>query len=90
MTYIRNDNGSWDGKIPRIVQKLTASGALNDIVAKSELDVVVCIYAASDQATRHIIESLKFSHSRMGTCSCGSFTNSRPRRGSTTPPMQAS
>jgi hypothetical protein len=59
MTYIRHQDGNWDGKIPRIVQKLTASGALNDIVAKSNLQVVVCIYVASDQAAYHITDAVK-------------------------------
>lgn len=57
-TYIREENGNWEGKIPRIIERLTASGALNDIVAKSNLEVVVCIYVASDQAVRHITEAL--------------------------------
>lgn len=59
MTYIRDEGGNWDGKIPRIVQKLTAAGALNDIVAKSGLEIVVCIYVASHQAERHITKALK-------------------------------
>jgi hypothetical protein len=59
MTYIRDENGMWDGKIPRIVQKLTTKGALNDIVAKSGLEIVVCIYVASDQARHHIEGALK-------------------------------
>jgi hypothetical protein len=57
-TYIRQENGNWEGKIPRIVDRLTASGALNDIVAKSDIDVVVCIYVASDQAICHIENAL--------------------------------
>lgn len=58
-TYIRQEDGKWDGKIPRIVERLTASGgALNDIVTKSNLDVVVCIYVASDQAVCHIKNAL--------------------------------
>jgi hypothetical protein len=57
-TYIRQENGSWDGKIPRIVERLTSSGALYDIAAKSNINVVVCIYMASDQAVRHITAAL--------------------------------
>lgn len=59
MTYIRDEKGTWDGKIPRIVQMLTSKGSLNDIVAKSGLEIVVCIYVASDQARRHIEDALK-------------------------------
>ncbi len=54
-SYIRQEDGVWAGKIPRILEKLSQpGGALNKIVAKNDLEVVVCIYVAADQAIQHI------------------------------------
>jgi hypothetical protein len=59
-SYIRLEGGSWDGKIPKILQKLCEeNGSLNKIVANSDLDVLVCIYVAADQAVQHIEAELK-------------------------------
>ncbi len=59
-SYIRLLDSKWDGKIPKILQKLCEEdGALGKIVAKSNLDVLVCIYVAADQAVRHIEAELK-------------------------------
>ena len=59
-SYIRLENQEWDGKIPKILQKLCEEdGALSKLVAKSNLDVLVCIYVAADQAVRHITSELQ-------------------------------
>lgn len=59
-SYIRFEDGKWDGKIPKILQKLCEEdGALSKIVAKDNLDVLVCIYVAADQAVRHIERELE-------------------------------
>lgn len=59
-SYIRLEDGKWDGKIPKILQKLCEEdGALGKIVAKENLDVLVCIYVAADQAVRHIEDELR-------------------------------
>jgi hypothetical protein len=59
-SYIRLEDGIWDGKIPTILQKLSErEGALNNIVAKNNLEVLVCIYIAADQAVRHIETELQ-------------------------------
>ena len=59
-SYIRLEGANWDGKIPKILQKLCEeNGALAKIVAKNNLDVLVCIYVAAHQAVRHIEAELK-------------------------------
>lgn len=58
-TYIRQDKGVWDGKIPRIVKQLSTDGEpLSGLVAKAGIKIIVCIYVASDQAIRHIKDQL--------------------------------
>ena len=59
-TYIRQDNGKWEGKIPRILEKLSnLNSALSSIVVKDGLEVLVCIYVAADQAVQHIRRELE-------------------------------
>ena len=59
-SYIRFEEGAWDGKIPKILQKLCEeNSSLNKIVAKDNLDVIVCIYVAAHQAIEHIEAELK-------------------------------
>jgi hypothetical protein len=59
-TYIRQEGMQWEGKIPRILEKLAqADSALHKIVAMDRLDILVCIYVASDQAVQHIRGELK-------------------------------
>jgi hypothetical protein len=59
-SYIRFEDGKWDGKIPKILQKLCDEGsALNKIVARDNLEVLVCIYVAADQAIQHIERELE-------------------------------
>jgi hypothetical protein len=59
-SYIRQEGTQWAGKIPRILDKLAqADSALHQIVGKESLDILVCIYVASDQAIRHIRDNLK-------------------------------
>lgn len=59
-SYIRFEDGKWDGKIPKILQKLCEQdSALSKIVAKDTLDVLVCIYVAADQAVQHIERELE-------------------------------
>jgi hypothetical protein len=59
-TYIRREGEAWDGKIPRIVKQLTTPGeALCDLVARDCVQIIVCIYLASDQATLHIKDHLR-------------------------------
>jgi hypothetical protein len=59
-SYIRQEGTQWAGKIPRILDKLAqADSALHQIVEKEGLDILVCIYVASDQAIRHIRDNLK-------------------------------
>jgi hypothetical protein len=54
-SYIRLKDGKWDGKIPRILENLQGGDtALSKIVANNNLDVLVCIYVAADQAIQHI------------------------------------
>jgi hypothetical protein len=58
-SYIRQKETEWDGKIPRILDKLAqADSALSKIVARDGLDVLVCIYVAADQAIQHIRNEL--------------------------------
>lgn len=59
-TYIRHDDATgWEGKIPRILGRLIdEKSALCSIVAKTDVKVLVCIYVASNQASRHITEHL--------------------------------
>lgn len=59
-TYIRKEDGVWDGKIPRIVTRLMTDGdALSNLVAAQNIRIVVCIYVAADQAIRHLQDHLK-------------------------------
>jgi hypothetical protein len=58
-SYIREEDGAWTGKIPRVLNKLATENALSRIVAKEGLDVLVCIYVAADQAITHINDHLK-------------------------------
>lgn len=59
-SYIRLEDGQWDGKIPKILQKLCEdNGALSKIFAKDDIEVVVCIYVAAHQAIKHIESDLK-------------------------------
>ncbi|MCK9918027.1 hypothetical protein MXD81_53695 [Microbacteriaceae bacterium K1510] len=55
-SYIRRDaEGKWDGKIPRILEKIAqADSALSKIVRRAGVEVLVCIYVAADQAVQHI------------------------------------
>jgi hypothetical protein len=54
-SYIREEDGQWAGKIPRLLDNLAQEdSALSMIVAKRDLDVLVCIYVAADQAVQHI------------------------------------
>ena len=62
-SYIRFQDGKWDGKIPRILENLQTDSPLSGIVAKNDLEVLVCIYVASNQAIEHIhshLEKCKF------------------------------
>jgi len=62
-SYIRLEEGKWDGKIPIILQKLCEeNGALSQIVANENVEVLVCIYVAAHQATEHIESELKKFH----------------------------
>jgi hypothetical protein len=65
-SYVRRDDSQWAGKIPRILEKLSQPGsALNNIVAKEGLEVLVCIYVAADQAIQHIrgeLDKLSFAN----------------------------
>jgi hypothetical protein len=59
-SYIRQEGAQWAGKIPRILDKLAQTDrALHKIVTKEGLDILVCIYVASDQAIQHIRGELK-------------------------------
>jgi hypothetical protein len=59
-SYIRKEDGRWAGKIPRILDKLSQQdSALSKIVARNDLDVLVCIYVAADQAVQHIRGQLR-------------------------------
>jgi hypothetical protein len=58
-SYIRQEEGIWDGKIPRILENLAGATALNKIVAADGLEVLVCIYVAADQAIQHIRSELE-------------------------------
>lgn len=58
-TYIRQEGKDWAGKIPRILENLKGNTALNKIVAKDGLDILVCIYVAADQAIQHIRAELE-------------------------------
>jgi hypothetical protein len=58
-SYIRQEGSQWAGKIPRVLEKLAQNdSALGKIVRREGLDILVCIYVASDQAIRHIREKL--------------------------------
>ncbi len=59
-TYIRKEEAAWDGKISRIVTRLTTDGdALCNLVAERDVKIIVCIYVAADQAIRHLKDHLK-------------------------------
>jgi hypothetical protein len=53
-SYIREKDGVWAGKIPSILENLTSDTALNKIVARGPLQIIVCIYVAAEQAVAHI------------------------------------
>jgi hypothetical protein len=58
-SYIRLQGAQWAGKIPRILDNLAQDdSALGKIVRKKGLDILVCIYVASDQAIQHIRDNL--------------------------------
>ena len=60
----RDDDGLWDGKIPKIVAMLDADGGLGSAIADAGVTLVIVVYVASEQAilhTRELLESLTFS-----------------------------
>lgn len=63
-SYIRRtDDGSWDGKIPRVIGMLQDEKRLGTLVPKSGVSIVVVIYVAAPQAVEHIeplLEELDF------------------------------
>jgi hypothetical protein len=58
-SYIRQENGGWSGKIPRILEGLSGDSALSKVVAEQNLDILVCICVAARQAIDHIRENLE-------------------------------
>lgn len=58
-SYIRPDMlEQWKGKIWRVVQMLDEGGELSDLVAPSEVHVMVILYVAAPQAIAHITSLL--------------------------------
>ena len=54
-SYIRRENdGSWDGKIPRIIKMLQDENLLGMLVGVHDVSVIVVIYVAAPQAIEHI------------------------------------
>lgn len=59
ITAIRQEqDGTWDGKIPRIVAQLEAEDGLGSAIASSGVRVVIILYVASEQAAKYIREWL--------------------------------
>lgn len=60
----RNDEGVWDGKIPKIVEMLEAADGLGSAIADSGVTLIIVVYVASEQAmsyTQKLLADLAFS-----------------------------
>lgn len=59
-SYLRPDaEEEWKGKIWRVVQMLSDSAELSDLVVKRDVHVMIVLYVAAQQAVTHINEFLK-------------------------------
>ena len=69
-TYIRRkDDGSWSGKIPKILSMLKDDTRLGRLIAPDGVKVIVVIYVAAPQALNHIaplIDEIGFSRGTIG------------------------
>ena len=58
-TYIRQEKDlSWGGRIPKILQALEDDGRLSALIQPVDVDVIIIIYVAAQQAVRYIKEQI--------------------------------